>query len=67
MIQSDLQSSQATIQGRYNNMDVDYWTKDNQGAADDINVIRRRAARDGKGAAMEITAGDVTTDFIIDE
>jgi len=38
-----------------------------QGAADDINEIRRRAAWDGMEAAMEITAGDVTLDFILDE
>lgn len=40
---------------------------DPQGAADDINVIRTRAAWDGMEAAMEITAGDVTLDFILDE
>ena len=37
------------------------------GAADDINVIRRRAAWDGMEAAMEITSADVTLDFILDE
>ena len=39
----------------------------NQEAADDINVVRRRAAWPGMEAAMEITAGDVTIDFILDE
>ena len=36
-------------------------------AADDINVIRRRAAWPGQEAAMEIVAADVTVDFILDE
>lgn len=36
-------------------------------AADDINMIRRRAAWDGQEAAMEITSGDVDIDFILDE
>ncbi len=40
---------------------------DTQGAADDINVVRRRAAWPGKEANMEITAGDVTLDYILDE
>jgi len=38
-----------------------------QGAADDINVVRRRAAWPGMEDAMEITAGDVDIDFILDE
>ena len=38
-----------------------------QGAADDINLVRRRAAWPGKETQMEITAGDVTLDFILDE
>ena len=38
-----------------------------QGAAEDINVIRRRAAKSGKTAEMEITAANVTIDFILDE
>jgi starch-binding outer membrane protein, SusD/RagB family len=38
-----------------------------QGAADDINAIRRRAAWPGMETAMEINAGDVTLDFILDE
>lgn len=50
-----------------------------QGAADDINVVRRRAAvkpgdrilnrpaTEDKTADMEITAADVTLDFILDE
>lgn len=29
MIRSDIHSGQATMQGRYGNIDVDYWTKDN--------------------------------------
>ncbi|MFP4340476.1 MAG: RagB/SusD family nutrient uptake outer membrane protein [Cyclobacteriaceae bacterium] len=37
------------------------------GAADDINVIRRRAAWDGMEEEMEITPSDVTLDFILDE
>ena len=40
---------------------------DLQGAADDINVIRTRAAWPGKEAAMQITDGDVDIDFILDE
>ena len=36
-------------------------------AADDINMVRRRAAWPGQEAAMEIVAGDVTLDFILDE
>ncbi len=38
-----------------------------QGAAEDINLIRRRGAWPGKEAEMEITAADVTLDFILDE
>ncbi len=37
------------------------------GAAEDINMIRRRGAWEGQAAANEITAGDVTLDFILDE
>lgn len=40
---------------------------DTQGAADDINMIRRRGAQPGQEAAMEITAADVTLDFLLDE
>ncbi|MEM8888983.1 MAG: RagB/SusD family nutrient uptake outer membrane protein [Bacteroidota bacterium] len=40
---------------------------DNQGAADDINMIRERGAYDGQEAAMMITAGDIDIDFILDE
>ena len=39
----------------------------NQEAANHINVVRRRAAWPGQEANMEITAGDVTLDFILDE
>ncbi len=35
------------------------------GAAADINVVRTRAAKPGKQAAMQITAGDVTIDRIL--
>ncbi|MFT3682121.1 MAG: RagB/SusD family nutrient uptake outer membrane protein [Ferruginibacter sp.] len=38
-----------------------------QQAADFINVVRTRAAVPGKEAAMQITAADVTIDFILDE
>ena len=37
------------------------------GAADDINVIRTRAAWDGKEADMQITAADVDIYFILEE
>jgi hypothetical protein len=37
------------------------------GAADDINVVRTRAAKPGKIAAMQITPGQVTLDFILKE
>jgi hypothetical protein len=37
------------------------------GAAEDINVIRTRAAFPGKEANMQITPGDVTLNFILDE
>lgn len=40
---------------------------DAQGAADDINEVRLRAAWTGQEAAIEITAGDVDLDFILDE
>lgn len=40
---------------------------DTQGAADDINVIRKRGAWPGQEAAMEISAADVTLDFLLDE
>ena len=36
-------------------------------AADHLNVVRRRAAWPGMEAQMEIGAGDVTLDFILDE
>jgi hypothetical protein len=36
-------------------------------AVNAINVVRRRAAFPGKEAEMEITAGDLTMDFILDE
>lgn len=39
----------------------------NQQAADHINVVRRRAAWPGQESNMEISAGDVTLDFILDE
>ncbi len=37
------------------------------GAAEDINVIRRRGAWPGQEAQMEITAAEVDIDFILDE
>ena len=40
---------------------------DNQQAANHINVVRRRAAWPGQESNMEISAGDVTLDFILDE
>lgn len=36
-------------------------------AADYINVIRKRAAIPGQEAAMQITAADISLDFILDE
>ncbi len=36
-----------------------------QGAADDINVVRTRAAKPGKVAQMQISAADVTIDRIL--
>lgn len=36
-----------------------------QGAADDINVVRTRAAKPGKVAEMQITSADVTIDRIL--
>ena len=40
---------------------------DPSGAAADINVVRTRAAKTGKIADMQITAGDVTIDRILEE
>ncbi len=37
------------------------------GAADDINVVRTRAAKPGKELNMKITPADVTLDFILKE
>ncbi|HMB62740.1 MAG TPA: RagB/SusD family nutrient uptake outer membrane protein [Eudoraea sp.] len=37
------------------------------GAADDINVVRTRAAWPGQEGAIQITPGDVTLDFLLDE
>lgn len=37
------------------------------GAADDINVVRTRAAKPGRVAEMQITAADVDLDFILKE
>jgi hypothetical protein len=36
-------------------------------AAEHLNVVRRRAAWPGEEAQMEVTAGEVTLDFILDE
>ncbi|GAB3689074.1 RagB/SusD family nutrient uptake outer membrane protein [Spirosoma flavus] len=38
-----------------------------QAAADYVNVLRTRAAKAGKSAAMQITPAQVTLDFILDE
>ena len=40
---------------------------DAAGAAADINVIRSRSAVSGQEAAIQITAGDVDIDFLLDE
>lgn len=40
---------------------------DPAGAAEDINVVRRRAAVPGMEASIEISAGDVDLDFLLDE
>ncbi|WP_420459542.1 RagB/SusD family nutrient uptake outer membrane protein [Neolewinella sp.] len=40
---------------------------DQEGAAEDINVIRVRAAVDGQEEAIQITAADVNLDFLLDE
>ncbi len=37
------------------------------GAADDINVIRERAAVPGQEVAIQVSAGDVDLDFLLDE
>jgi hypothetical protein len=37
------------------------------GAAEDINIIRMRAAVPGQEAASQITAADVNLDFLLDE
>ncbi len=39
----------------------------NEIAANYINIIRRRAAVEGKEQEMEITAADINLDFILDE
>ena len=44
-----------------------FYLNDSEGAADMLNVVRRRAAWAGKEADMEIAAGDVSLDFILDE
>ncbi len=38
-----------------------------QGAAEDLNLIRRRGAQPGREADMEISAAQVNLDFILDE
>lgn len=40
---------------------------DNEDAANYINIVRERAAKSGKETDMNITASDVTIDFILDE
>lgn len=44
-----------------------YQQGNSESAADFINVIRRRAAIEGKEAEMEVTAADINLDFILDE
>ena len=44
-----------------------FHNNNNAGAAADINVVRTRAAKPGKVAEMQITAGDVTLDRILVE
>ncbi|MBO0951738.1 RagB/SusD family nutrient uptake outer membrane protein [Fibrella forsythiae] len=38
-----------------------------QAAADYVNVLRTRAAKPGKAAAMQVTAAQMTIDFMLDE
>jgi len=38
-----------------------------QAAADNINVLRTRAAKPGRVAAMQVTPAQITLDFILDE
>jgi len=40
---------------------------DNSKAAEYINVIRERAAKEGKESEMEVSASDISIDFILDE
>jgi len=40
---------------------------DTKAAADLVNIVRTRAAKAGKTAAMQITPAQVTLDFILDE
>ncbi|CAD5267917.1 MULTISPECIES: RagB/SusD family nutrient uptake outer membrane protein [unclassified Imperialibacter] len=44
-----------------------FQTGNNAGAAEDINVVRTRAAKEGAEAAMQITAADVDLDLILKE
>lgn len=47
--------------------EAEFQLGDNINAAADINVIRTRAAIPGKEVEMQINAGDITLDFILDE
>jgi hypothetical protein len=47
--------------------EADFQLDDNGAAATQINVLRRRAAKPGMEAAMEIQPSDVTLQFILDE
>lgn len=38
-----------------------------QAAADNINILRTRAAKPGRTAAMQVTSAQMTLDFILDE
>lgn len=47
--------------------EVEMMRGNNAGAADYINVIRTRAAKPGKEAEMQVSAGDIDIDFILAE
>lgn len=47
--------------------EAEMYLGDNLAAANDLNVIRRRAAKPGHEKDMEITADKVNIDFILDE
>jgi len=47
--------------------EAEFQLGNNNEAARQINVLRTRAARPGRVADMQIAAGDITLDFILDE